>query len=210
LIGILLSTKQSGLREGENMSWEPLKHAVRGLTQLTARCCSEPEVIKGARPILSKLIEDSSWLDSAYKEPHPEFYQQYLLYADPNDRFSIVSFVWGPGQSTPIHDHTVWGLVGVLEGAEKCQRYQRDAMGLVKPVGSEETCFPGDIDCVSPSVGDIHTVANALPNQPSISIHIYGANIGKTSRHVFKPDLAEPIHFISGYNPLPAPALGLS
>ncbi|MEY3943848.1 MAG: hypothetical protein RLZZ133_1538 [Pseudomonadota bacterium] len=192
------------------MGWEPLKDAVRGLTELTARCCSEPEVIKGARPILSKLIENSSWLDSAYKAPHPEFYQQYLLYADPSNRFSVVSFVWGPGQSTPIHDHTVWGLVGVLEGAEKCQRYERNSMGMVEPVGPEETYFPGDIDCVSPSVGDIHTVANALLDKPSISIHIYGANIGKTSRHVFKPDLAEPINFISGYNPLSAPALDLS
>jgi predicted metal-dependent enzyme (double-stranded beta helix superfamily) len=191
------------------MSWEPLKEAVISLTKLTSRACSEQETMEGARPILSKLIESSSWLDAAYKEPHPEFYQQYLLYADPNDRFSVVSFVWGPGQSTPIHDHTVWGLVGVLEGSEKCQRYQRNSMGSVEPTGPEEIYLPGDIDCVSPSVGDIHTVANALPNQPSISIHIYGANIGKTSRHVFKPGVVEPVDFISGYNPLPAPNLGL-
>ena len=119
------------------MSWAPLKNAVGGLTELVGRCHFEHDLLAGARPILSKLIENSSWLDSAYKAPHPEFYQQYLLYADPSNRFSVVSFVWGPGQSTPIHDHTVWGLVGVLEGAEKCQRYERNSMGMVEHVGSE-------------------------------------------------------------------------
>ena len=42
---------------------------------------------------------------------------QYLLYCDPEERFSVVSFVWGPGQSTPTHDPSVWGLIGVLRGA---------------------------------------------------------------------------------------------
>lgn len=197
-------------QEESAVSWKPLEDAVKSLSELINCCHTESEILNGARPILSRLIQTSSWLESSYKEPHPEFYQQYLLYADPDDRFSIVSFVWGPGQTTPIHDHTVWGLVGVLQGAEKCQRYQRNANGLVEPVGAEQTYFPGDIDCVSPSVGDIHTVANALNDQPSISIHIYGANIGKTARHVFKPGLAEPVTFVSGYNPLPAPRLSFA
>ena len=33
-----------------------------------------------------------------YTQPHPQFYQQYLLYCCPQERFSVVSFVWGPGQ----------------------------------------------------------------------------------------------------------------
>lgn len=46
------------------------------------------------------------------------------------ERFSIVSFVWGPGQATPIHDHRVWGAIGMLRGAEENQRYQLDADGI--------------------------------------------------------------------------------
>ena len=191
------------------MSWEPLIETVRALHELTRTEKKEVDIFSEARPLLSKLIKTSHWLDPAYKKPDPQFYQQYLLYADPNDRFSVVSFVWGPGQSTPIHDHTVWGLVGVLEGSETCQRYQRNDKGLVEPVGPEQIYVPGDIDCVSPSVGDIHTVANALLDKPSVSIHIYGANIGKTPRHVYKPDQSQPVAFISGYNPLPPPELSL-
>ena len=40
-------------------------------------------------------------------QPHPQYYQQHLLHCDPLERFSVVSFVWGPGQKTPVHDHTV-------------------------------------------------------------------------------------------------------
>jgi len=36
-------------------------------------------------------------------------------------------FRLGPGHTTPVHDHTVWGLVGVLRGAEKCEEYERPA-----------------------------------------------------------------------------------
>ena len=36
----------------------------------------------------------------------------------------MVSFVWGPGQQSPIHNHTVWGLIGVLRGAELCEEFE--------------------------------------------------------------------------------------
>jgi predicted metal-dependent enzyme (double-stranded beta helix superfamily) len=59
---------------------------------------------------------------------------------------------------------------------------------------------PGEIDYVSPRVGDIHVVANALTDRPSISIHVYGANIGAVSRHVFDAATGAPRPFVSGYH----------
>lgn len=38
-----------------------------------------------------------------------------------------------------------------------------------------------------------------LHDRVSISIHVYGADIGKVKRHVYKPDTAEVVDFISGY-----------
>jgi predicted metal-dependent enzyme (double-stranded beta helix superfamily) len=57
----------------------------------------------------------------------------------------------------------------------------------------------GTIDLVSPRVGDIHRVANALPDQVSVSIHVYGANIGTIARHVYDPGSGERSRFVSGY-----------
>ena len=62
---------------------------------------------------------------------------------------------------------------------------------------------PGAVTAVSPAIGDIHLVENALDDRPSISIHAYGANIGAVARHVFVPESGQAKPFVSGYaNPM--------
>lgn len=92
--------------------------------------------------MLQNLLQQDDWLHPELAQAHPAHYQQYLIYADPQDRFSVVSFVWGPGQSTPIHDHTVWGLIGMLRGSESCQPYSRMSDGRWVPAGFKLTCCP--------------------------------------------------------------------
>ena len=167
----------------------------------------EDRLLAGAKPLMQKLVAQDDWLPEAMAQPHPQYYQQHLLYGDPLDRFSLVSFVWGPGQHTPVHNHTVWGVIGMLRGSECAQRYTQDADGHVQSTGEEETLRPGDIDVVSPSLGDIHLVRNALSDQVSISIHLYGGNIGRIQRHVFVPGTGEVKNFISGYSNALSPNL---
>lgn len=167
----------------------------------------EDRLLAGAKPLMQELVAQDDWLPEAMAQPHPQYYQQHLLYGDPLDRFSLVSFVWGPGQHTPVHDHTVWGVIGMLRGSECAQRYTQGADGRVQSTGEEETLRPGDIDVVSPSLGDIHLVRNALSDQVSISIHLYGGNIGRIQRHVFVPDTGEVKDFISGYSNALSPNL---
>ena len=126
-------------------------------------------------------------------------YRQYLLHCDPLERFSVVSFVWGPGQRTPIHDHTVWGLVGILRGAERSQRYDLPPAGGPPVAHPPEILKAGAVEAVSPRIGDVHSIANALPDRPSISIHVYGGNIGAIRRSVFDPLTGQRKLFISGY-----------
>ena len=64
----------------------------------------------------------------------------------------------------------------------------------------QEKLETGRIDRVSPAVGDIHEVANAYANRVSISIHVYGANIGAVKRHVFDAATGTPRDFVSGYS----------
>jgi predicted metal-dependent enzyme (double-stranded beta helix superfamily) len=48
--------------------------------------------------LLADLVRHDDWLPSAFAEPDSAHYQQYLLHCDSSERFSILSFVWGPGQ----------------------------------------------------------------------------------------------------------------
>lgn len=106
---------------------------VRQMGALIERAQGDEEMIlsQGAS-LLQALVCEDDWLPESCAIPDTRFYQQYLLYCDPRERFSVVSFVWGPGQSTPIHDHTVWGLVGMLRGAEKEERFALEGDSLVQ------------------------------------------------------------------------------
>ena len=161
---------------------------------------AEPLLLPRVETLMRALVAHDDWLDPAMAQPHPQYYQQYLLYADPQDRYSVVSFVWGPGQQTPIHDHTVWGVIGMLRGAERAQAYALADDGTPRPTGAEEHLRPGDVASVSPRIGDVHRVSNAHDDRVSISIHAYGGNIGKIRRHVFPPEGGAAKDFISGYS----------
>jgi predicted metal-dependent enzyme (double-stranded beta helix superfamily) len=178
----------------------PLHRFVGEVNALLVSGEEESSLHRKVRDAMRVLVAEDDWLDPAFAEPHPHHYQQYLLYADPDDRFSVVSFVWGPGQHTPIHDHTVWGVIGMLRGAEMTQNYELFAESAPNPVGDEMRLMPGAVAMVSPAIGDVHRVRNALSDQVSISIHAYGGNIGKILRHVFPAEGGAPKEFVSGYS----------
>ncbi len=184
----------------------PLRDFVAGMTRLVERARDEPTLLAEGRKLLAALIADDAWLPEAFSRPDPATYRQYLLYCDPLERFSVVSFVWEPGHRTPIHDHTVWGLVGVLRGAESCREYAPDGERIVAR-GLEHTMTAGMIEAVSPTVGDWHVVANALADRTAVSIHVYGANIGAVRRHMVDAASGEIRDFVSGYSSAVLPNL---
>lgn len=175
-----------------------LREFVTSLATVLDTHSSEPEILEKGSELLGQLVRHDDWLPEDFAKPHPQFYQQYLLHADSLERFSVVSFVWGPGQVTPIHNHTVWGLIGMLRGSESAQNYAYHNGNLQKS-GTPILLRAGSVEVVSPTVGDLHKVANAFDDQVSISIHVYGANIGAVKRSVFYDDgSSKP--FISGYS----------
>ncbi len=54
-------------------------------------------------------------------------------------------------------------------------------------------------DAVSPTLGDWHQGENALADQTSISIHVYGGNIGTVRRHLLGAGDGQVRDFVSGY-----------
>lgn len=177
----------------------PLARFVARLEELTGDAASDEwHTVDGVVAAMRDLVDDDRWLNEAYAASHPQYYQQYLLHADPLGRFSVVSFVWGPGQKTPVHDHGTWGVIGMLRGAEIDQAYRQTDGGLVAD-GAAKRLESGDTAVVSPATGDIHMVRNAFDDRVSVSIHAYGADIGKQRRHVFDLATGAAKAFVSGY-----------
>ena len=89
----------------------------------------------------------------------------------------------------------------MMRGAERCRRYERGGRRQPCARGGASTCSsPARSRPSRPRVGDIHVVANALADRPSISIHVYGANIGAVRRHVFDAATGAAKDFVSGYS----------
>jgi len=158
----------------------------------------EAAIVEVGAGLLGELVKHDDWLPDSMAVCPPHGYAQNMLWCDPFERFSVVSFVWTPSAQTPVHDHQMWGLVGMLRGSETSQAFSRDASGALV-AGKTTTLAPGDVEILRPSAGDIHKVTNALNDCGSLSIHVYGGNIGAVKRFTFDPATGKPNLFISGY-----------
>jgi predicted metal-dependent enzyme (double-stranded beta helix superfamily) len=96
----------------------------------------------------------------------------HLLHAEPDGSFSILGLVWRPGQTTRIHDHITWCVVGVLQGIEHEDLYD-DQLNLI----GENDNHPGEVTGFAPP-GDIHRIRNT-GTETAISLHIYGTDISR-------------------------------
>jgi predicted metal-dependent enzyme (double-stranded beta helix superfamily) len=159
----------------------------------------ELAMLREGAKLLGTLIAYDDWLPDNFSAPHAAHHQEYLLYCDPLERFSVVSLALGPGQRTPIHDHTIWCLIGVMRGAEQFDEYRHEGPGVPLQKTGEHLGRAGDIDVVSPTVGDIHVMSNALRDQAAVSIHVFGGNIGAIERRAFSLSTGEAHPFRSGY-----------
>jgi predicted metal-dependent enzyme (double-stranded beta helix superfamily) len=175
-----------------------LRSAVVGFAELIESAKDEQSILERGTLLLADLVAHDDWLPGEFAKPDPARYQQYLLHCDSRERFSVVSFVWGPGQATPIHDHRVWGLVGVLRGSELNESFVRDEAGHLVPYGAPVRLSAGAVAAVSPRIGDVHRVANAERDRASVSIHVYGGNIGAVERATYDVT-GRAKRFVSGY-----------
>jgi predicted metal-dependent enzyme (double-stranded beta helix superfamily) len=169
------------------------------------RCEAKPQVlVQQVRPLLQHLLAQRDWLDSRHRCPvSGKPYTQYLLHTPADEAWSVVAFVWPCGSTTPIHDHCTWGVIGVYQGQESETPYRivdgSIAAGQARVAAQGATVMtPGEVGCVIPPY-DIHRVANN-GEEVAVSIHVYGANIGKQARHVFDPSTGAVRDFVSGYD----------
>jgi 3-mercaptopropionate dioxygenase len=179
---------------------QPLREFVQDVTRAIDRSSDEETIVAMVKSSMRKLVAEKGWLPEEFTRCTGSSYSQHLLYCDPFERFSVVSFVWGPQQCTPVHNHTVWGVVGQLVGEEEAQSYNRLPSGEIVAHGPPEVLRKGEVTTVSPREIDIHAVRNASWDTTAISIHTYGANIGRVHRNTYDLATGMPTMFVSSYS----------
>ena len=136
------------------MSIARLRRFIADMTSLVGGAWQDRDdaaIVEVGRTLLGELVKHDDWLPKSMARCPSHGYAANLLWCDPFERFSIVSLVWAPGAETPVHDHQVWGLVGILRGSETSQRFVLDAASGALARGSRATLGPGEVEVLSPA-----------------------------------------------------------
>jgi len=117
----------------------------------------------------------------------PDAYARRLLHRCPDTGYTIVVMTWGPGQKTELHDHAgMWCVECVVDGAlnveqfdvveERSERFRFERRKVVR-------AGVGDAGCLIPPF-EYHILGNALGDRPSVSVHVYAAEMDHCNLYV--------------------------
>lgn len=166
-----------------------LEDFVRDVGGVLDRRPAMPVIIRELSALTKRLVADDRWLAERYRTADPDTYTRHLLHRDPNNRFIVLSLVWLPGQATPVHDHSCWGVMGLLENSLEEICYDRlddgsrpEFADLQQSRGTE--VGRGSVAYLLPPYEEIHSIAN-VSNRPTVSVHVYGRDLDEVN--VFDP-----------------------
>jgi len=162
---------------------------------------SESEILLHLKPALEKLVSSPASVPAKAFTPRKDRFAMTLIQMPQDEAYSIIGGVWHPGQTTPIHDHLTWAIIGVYEGEEREALFRRTDDGSNPELAkvqqvSERVNKKGHVTVLGHS--GIHRVDN-ISLKPALSVHIYGRDIGNTERHSYDPVTGEIGRFVSGY-----------
>jgi predicted metal-dependent enzyme (double-stranded beta helix superfamily) len=145
-------------------------------------------------------------LPRRFFEPLPHTYARRLLHRDDARGYNAIVMTWGPGQGTALHDHGgIWCVEGVVAGEMAVVQYElvdppEDAFGPPAnrpPAGGDDGerryrfAPRGRVQALAGASGalippfEYHTLTNALPDEVSVTLHVYGGEM--SSCHLFEP-----------------------
>ena len=162
----------------------------------------EHEITKRVAERLSALLASGYRLPPEVLRPSNEHHVNYPLHIAADNSWSLACVVWNVGQSTPVHGHETWGVVGIYSGAERELRYAKptaaETGGPLTPAG-EHVWERGQVTVCCTTDDDVHAVA-AVGTVPTVGIHVYGADIGTMERRLYDPATGAVRWFVSGWN----------
>jgi 3-mercaptopropionate dioxygenase len=175
-----------------------LKRFIWDIQSIVELAESDREIFVIGRDLMARLVASDDWLPDSFAKPPPYPPQQagegrvgawqFHLYADAMERFCVVSTVLHGGQTLPVCQEPVWEVMGVLRGAVGRQRFALPAGAPPAANGAPKLLKPGAVETFSPKSGEAVQLCNAVDDRDSISIHVYGGDIGKLARHAVGPD----------------------
>ncbi|MEG9862249.1 MAG: hypothetical protein V6Z81_07075 [Parvularculales bacterium] len=143
----------------------------------TAACSDDAEA--AVKSLLTDFVKDPDRAKSAL----PDYTEDdVILFED--DSISIWFCRFQPGMTVPPHDHRMSATIGVFQGVERNDLYERTDGDM--PVLKSSTPIPAGT-VVQIAADAIHGVC-CTSNVPSEAIHVYLGALTRTDRSLFDTD----------------------
>ena len=136
-------------------------------------------VTAALRDALCRMIRDRQLeLPACVFEPITDHYARREIYRSQAHGYSVVAMTWGPGQGTPVHDHSgLWCVEGVWDGQLEITQYElleRDGDNFRFRAAGGMQAGPGSAGSLIPP-HEYHSIRNASTDAVAVSVHIYKA-----------------------------------
>ena len=147
------------------------------------------------KALMEDAISDPKALEQALDEASPEK-SVAPLYSD--ESLTILRVATPANFVSPIHNHLMWAMIGILEGEEKNCIYRRTRNGGLEI--EQEVVLTPDTGIFTLRADAIHAIETA-PGKPMFGLHVYGGNIlERSSRSMWDPETMEELPY--NYNRL--------
>jgi predicted metal-dependent enzyme (double-stranded beta helix superfamily) len=176
--------------------------------RLTASMDDIAARVDALRPAFATLLASDGWLPEHCSTPDHTSGMgggigQYALYRAEDGSLCLFSLVVPVGQSTPVHDHLAWGLVGIYRGRQDETVYRRvddgsDPARATLEIAKRQELGRGELYALLPPTDDIHYV-RTISDTVSISIHLLANDTACVWRHRFDSVSGVVTPFRSGY-----------
>lgn len=141
-------------------------------------------------------MPDSRFLQLQQDAP----YASYLLYLSEAADICIVLDVFMARQAAIAHNHLCWCVFSCLEGVERENLYDvPDDLSSAPVEVLSRLRKPGEVTLADAAPGAFHQVECAQGDM-AVSLHIYGADIGRLQRQMWNSTDAEYVPFRSDYS----------
>jgi 3-mercaptopropionate dioxygenase len=163
-----------------------LKRFIWDIQSMVELAESEREILVIGRDLMARLVENDDWLPTVFAVPNPAGGQQFQIYRDGLERFTVVSTILSGGTTLSIAQQSVWEIIGVLRGSVARRQLDCFPEERAQP-GGGRLLEKGSVEARSSGSRAVSQLSNALSDRISIGIHVYGGEIGRLSRRSGAP-----------------------
>ncbi len=144
----------------------------------------EPDVGDRIAEAMGPIVADPSELARGIEELRPEPGRAAIIHR--SDVLTVLGLEVAAGFVSPAHEHRIWAVVGIYEGAEDNVFYERRDDGIEEI--SRATL--GEGECLALPPDAVHGIANS-GTAPMRALHVYGGDLFATERSEWDPVTGE-------------------